>query len=158
MGVLAIATGVGDAVEGASNIMYEWTDGYINPNNPTKFLTKEGFYFFGADEGSGELAYDVVNFGVGIYFGLTAFAKYDPSKRIINLPVETKSGLEKVPLLHRLFTEKGGIRLYKHMENDYKRKMFTSGKAILTYKASNTAIKAYLLLDKCLFNEKDENN
>ncbi|MCW7549420.1 DUF4225 domain-containing protein [Photorhabdus sp. APURE] len=158
MGVLAIATGVGDAVEGASNIMYEWTDGYINPNNPTKFLTEKGFSFFGADEGTGEFAYDMVNFGVGIYFGFTAFAKYDPSKRIINLPVKTKSGLEKVPLLHKLFTEKGGVRLFRHMENDYKRKIFTSGKAVLTYKASNAAIKAYLLLDKYFLNEKDESN
>ncbi|CDM92324.1 DUF4225 domain-containing protein [Xenorhabdus bovienii] len=158
MGVLAIATGFGDAVEGASNIAYEWTDGYISPSNPTKFMTEKGFSFFGADEGSGELAYDTVNFGVGIYFGFAAFTKFNPSKRIINLPVETKSGLEKVPLLHRLFTEKGGIRLFKWMEMDYKRKIFTSGKPILTYKTGNAAIKAYLLLDKYLFNEKDENN
>ncbi|MDE9463433.1 DUF4225 domain-containing protein [Xenorhabdus bovienii] len=158
MGVLAIATGVGDAVEGASNIIYEWTDGYIDQGNPTKFLTEKGFSSFGADEGSGELAYDIADFGVGLYFGFAAFAKYNPSKRIINLPVETKSGLEKVPLLHRLFTPKGGVRLYKYMEKDYNRKMFTSGKAILTYKAGNAAIKAYLMLDKYLFNEKDENN
>ncbi|EYU13644.1 Protein of unknown function (DUF4225) [Photorhabdus aegyptia] len=158
MGVLAVATGFGDAVEGASNIMYEWTDGYINPGNPIKFLTEKGFSSFGADEGSGELAYDTVNFGVGIYFGFAAFTKFNPSKRIINLPVETKSGLEKVPLLHRLFTEKGGVRLFKYMETDYNRKMFTSDKAMLTYKAGNAAIKAYLLLDKYLFNEKDENN
>ncbi|WP_445373664.1 hypothetical protein ACSLVK_13680 [Photorhabdus tasmaniensis] len=158
MGVLAIATGFGDTIEGASNIMYEWTDGYIDQGNPTKILTEKGFSFFWADEGSGELAYDIVNFGVGIYYGFIGFAKYDPSKRIINLPVETKSGLEKVPLLHRLFTPKGGIRLYKWLEKDYKRKIFTSSKAVLTYKAGNTAIKAYLMLDKYLFNEKDENN
>ncbi|BET98899.1 DUF4225 domain-containing protein [Xenorhabdus taiwanensis] len=158
MGVLGIATGVGDTVEGVGNIVYEWTDGYIDLGNPTKILTEKGFYFFGADEGSGEFAYDMANFGVGLYFGFAAFAKYNPSKRIINLPVESKSGLEKVPLFHKLFTPKGGIRLYKYMEKDFNRKMFTSDKATLTYKTGNTAIKAYMLLDKYLFNEKDENN
>ncbi|WFQ81621.1 DUF4225 domain-containing protein (plasmid) [Xenorhabdus sp. SF857] len=158
MGVLAVATGIGDTVEGVTNIMYEFTDGEVNPVNPVKSFTEKGFSFLGADEGSGELAYDAVNFGVGFYFAFAAFAKYDPSKRIINLPVETKSGLEKVPLLHRFFTEKGGVRLFKYMESDYNRKMFTSSKAVLTYKAGNTSIKAYLLLDKYLFNEKDENN
>ncbi|MDC9591378.1 DUF4225 domain-containing protein [Xenorhabdus sp. XENO-10] len=158
MGVLAIATGFGDTVEGVSNIVYEWTDGYIDQGNPTKILTEKGFSFFGADEGSGKFAYDMVNFGVGLYFGFAAFAKYNPSKRIINLPVETKSGLEKVPLFHKLFTPKGGVRLFKWLENDFNRKMFTSDKSTLTYKTGNAAIKAYMLLDKYLFNEKDENN
>ncbi|PQQ41941.1 hypothetical protein C6H65_06175 [Photorhabdus luminescens] len=158
MGVLGTVTGIGDTVEGVTNIMYEFTDGEINPVNPIKYFTEEGFSFLGADEGSGELAYDTVNFGVGIYFAFAAFAKYNPSKRIINLPMETKSGLEKVPLLHRLFTEKGGVRLFKYMESDYNRKMFTSSKAVLTYKTGNAAIKAYFLLDKYLFNNKDENN
>ncbi|MDC9616105.1 DUF4225 domain-containing protein [Xenorhabdus khoisanae] len=158
MGVLAVSTGIGDTVEGVTNIMYEFTDGEVNPVNPVKSFTEKGFSFLGADEGYGELAYDIVNFGVGMYFGFAAFAKYDPSKRIINLPVETKGGLEKVPIFHKLFTPKGGVRLFKWLENDFNRKMFTSGKAILTYKTGNTAIKAYLLLDKYLFNEKDENN
>lgn len=45
MGVLGTVTGIGDTVEGVTNIMYEFTDGEINPVNPIKYFTEEGFSF-----------------------------------------------------------------------------------------------------------------
>ncbi|MDE9519434.1 DUF4225 domain-containing protein [Xenorhabdus bovienii] len=157
MGLLGMATGGSNAIEGATNILYEVTDGKIDPINPVKLLTEKGFLALGADEGIGEIAYDAVDFGVGVYFGFAVLTKFDKAKRIIHLPIEKKGGgLEKASLLDKLFTAKG-IRLFRWGRKDYERKMFVSSKPMLAYKVGNLSVKIFLLLDKHL-NDENENN
>ncbi|MEI8663013.1 DUF4225 domain-containing protein, partial [Xenorhabdus bovienii] len=117
LGALGMVTGGNSMVVGATNIAYEFTDGKVDPINPAQFLTEEGFLALGAEEGTGALAYDLLDFGVSMYFGFAVLTKYDKAKRIINLPVETKGGLKKVPFLDKLFTEKG-VRLYRWVASD----------------------------------------
>ncbi|CDL80438.1 DUF4225 domain-containing protein [Xenorhabdus cabanillasii] len=156
MGTLGFVTGLGDTAEGVTNILYEITDGEINSMNPTKILTKKGFSALGIDEEYGEITYDVVDFCVSVYFGFAVLTKFDHPKRIIHLPLEAKGGLQKVPFLDKLFTNKG-VRLFKWAAADFKRKVFVSSKPVITYKATNSSIKMYLLIDKYI-NQNDENN
>jgi len=147
MGILGVTTGISDAVEGVTDILYDFTDGEIDPINPIKHLSEKGFTALGADEGSGELTYDVVDFGVSVYFGFAVLTKFDHPKRIIHLPVETKNGLRKASFLDKLLTEKG-VRLFRWSRADFKRKMFVSSKPMLVYKTGNLALAMYLLIDK----------
>ncbi|MBC8954921.1 DUF4225 domain-containing protein [Xenorhabdus sp. PB62.4] len=157
MGLLGITTGGSNFTEGVTNILYEVTDGVIDPVNPIKYMTERGFLALGADEGVGEIAYDVVDYGVSFYFGLAVLTKFDKAKRIIHLPVEKKGGgLEKASLLDKLFTPKG-IRLFRWGLADLKRKMGVSSKPMLAYGVGNLSIKGYLLLDKHV-NGENENN
>lgn len=147
MGLLGMTTGFSDAVEGVTDVLYHVTDGEVDPINPMKHLTESGFLALGADEGSGELTYDIVDFGVSLYFGFAVLTKYDHPKRIIHLPVETKNGLQKASVLDKLLTAKG-VRLFRWAKADFKRKMFVSSKPVLAYKAGNLALAFYLLVDK----------
>ncbi|MDC9624041.1 DUF4225 domain-containing protein [Xenorhabdus sp. XENO-7] len=158
MGLLGVATGSSNLAEGVTNVLYEVTDGKIDPLNPVKHMMEQGFLALGADEGIGEIAYDAVDFGVGVYFGFAVLTKFDEAKQIIHLPVEKKGGgLEKASLLDKLFTAKG-IRLFRWGRKDYERKMFVSSKPMLAYKVDNLSIKMLLLLDKHLINDENENN
>ncbi|MDE1496954.1 DUF4225 domain-containing protein [Xenorhabdus bovienii] len=157
MGFLGAATGFSNFIEGTTNILYEVTDGKIDPINPVKFATEQGFLALGADEGIGEIAYDVVDYGVSFYFGLAVLTKFDKAKRIIHLPVEKKGGgLEKASLLDKLFTAKG-IRLFRWGRADHERKMRVSSKPMLAYSVGNLSTKMFLLLDKHLNDEKESN-
>ncbi|MDE9484418.1 hypothetical protein, partial [Xenorhabdus bovienii] len=145
-----------DTIEGVTNIAYAVTDGAIDPINPGRFLTEEGFLALGAKEGVGEIAYDAVDFAISVYFAFGVLTKFDKTKRIIHLPVETPFGLEKSSIFDKLFTEKG-IRLFRWGRADYERKIFVSSKPMLAYRVGNLTHKMYLMLDKYL-NDEDENN
>ncbi|WP_426575412.1 DUF4225 domain-containing protein (plasmid) [Xenorhabdus stockiae] len=158
MGILGIATGGSNFIEGTTHILYEVTDGKVDPLNPVKFATEQGFLALGANEGVGEIAYDIVDFGVSAYFGFAVLTKYDKAKRIIHLPLEKKGGgLEKASLLDKLFTDTGGIRLFGWAKADLKRKIHVSSKPMLAYRVGNLSTKLVLLLDKYL-NDDNENN
>ncbi|MDE1480797.1 hypothetical protein KKJ01_22205, partial [Xenorhabdus bovienii] len=64
--------------------------------------------------------------------------------------------LEKSSIFDKLFTEKG-IRLFRWGRADYERKIFVSSKPMLAYRVGNLTHKMYLMLDKYL-NDEDENN
>ncbi|BET98242.1 DUF4225 domain-containing protein [Xenorhabdus taiwanensis] len=132
IGMLAMATGVSNAIEAISPIVYEYTNGKYDFGNPLQDITEYAFVNLGANEGMGEFAYDIVDFGVSSYLTFGAYRRINAPKRILNSWIDGNSS----------------NRLYRAIKQDYKRKWETMNKPMLILQGANTIRKFNLIINK----------
>ncbi|MCW2257776.1 hypothetical protein M2263_003867 [Providencia alcalifaciens] len=132
-GLVGMTIGSGKIYQGFSEIIYEVSDGGINMvRDPVKKQIEKGFMFAGLSEGYSQIGYSAIDMTVSLYNGYAALTKFDPPKRILRLPVETRAGIQRVGFFEGLSIEKG-FRLYRWTKYDFKRKIDVDSKSKLIF-------------------------
>lgn len=147
-GLVGMTIGSGKIYQGFSEIIYEVSDGDINMGgDPVKKQIKKGFMFAGLSEGYSQIGYSAIDMTVSLYNGYAALTKFDPPKRILRLPVETRAGIQRVGFFEGLSIEKG-FRLYRWTKYDFKRKIDVDSKSKLIFTTGFNLNKLYLIIDE----------
>ncbi|OBU02223.1 DUF4225 domain-containing protein [Morganella psychrotolerans] len=150
IGLLAISTGVSNTYEYGSALTYDITKGKLGEydNNILQNTMADVAEYTGYSRRSGELVYKTVDFSISMFLSFGALVKLKDPRRILNLPVKTRSGVVYPSLLERWFGEKGGFFLFHALRSDFTFKVSQMSRPYFLYNTGMAVNKFSLLLSE----------